>query len=151
MGDQEVMRVTNAQSTIKNVKDDIGYLGRFPTGSDRAYWYNQSDVAEVLIYNRALTLTEIQQINSYLEEKYQISERLALETLSVTPPTKTDYTVGEELDLTGMEVTARYTDGSTKEITEGYMVTGYDKDVPGEQTITISYTEKEWRKPQHLR
>ncbi len=64
-----------------------------------------------------------------------------LETLSVTPPTKTSYTVGEELDLTGMEVTAGYADGSTKEITEGYTVTGYDKAVQGEQTVTISYTE----------
>ena len=142
VGDQEVMRVTDAQSTIKNVKDDIGYLGRFPTGGDSAYWYNQSDVAEVLIYNRALTLAEIQQINSYLEDKYQISAQVVLESITVTPPANTVYTVGEELDLTGMEVTARYTDGSIKAITEGFKVTGYDKDRPGEQTITISYTEQ---------
>ena len=74
-----------------------------------------------------------------------------LESISVTPPAKTDYTVGEELELTGMEVTARYTDGSTKAVTEGFKVTGYDKDRPGEQTITISYTEQGLEKPQHLR
>ena len=43
-----------------------------------------------------------------------------------------------------MKVTARYKNGRTKVIAEGYTVTGYDKDRLGEQTITISYTEKEW-------
>ena len=34
-----------------------------------------------------------------------------------TPPTKTTYTAGEQLDLTGMVVTAEYSDGTTKDIT----------------------------------
>ena len=34
-----------------------------------------------------------------------------------TPPTKTTYTAGDSLDLTGIVVTANYSDGSTKDIT----------------------------------
>lgn len=34
-----------------------------------------------------------------------------------TPPNKTTYTAGEALDLTGMVVTAEYSDGTTKDIT----------------------------------
>ncbi len=67
-----------------------------------------------------------------------------LDSISVTtPPTKTDYTVGETLDLTGLVVTATYTDKTTKEVT-GYVATpdtGTALDTEGPQTITISYTE----------
>ena len=62
-----------------------------------------------------------------------------LTEIKVTAPEKTEYTQGEELDLTGLTVTAVYSDGTEKEITEGYTVTGYDADATGEQTITITY------------
>lgn len=51
----------------------------------------------------------------------QISPEPAKEIESIeitTPPTKTEYTVGEALDLTGMVVTATYTDGTDGEITD---------------------------------
>ena len=38
--------------------------------------------------------------------------------LTVTPPTKTVYAAGEELDTTGMKVEAKYSDNTTKELTE---------------------------------
>ena len=34
-----------------------------------------------------------------------------------TPPTKTTYTAGEQLDLTGMVVTAEYSDGTSEDVT----------------------------------
>ena len=40
---------------------------------------------------------------------------------------QTEYTAGEELDLDGMKVTVKYSNGEEKEITEGYEVSGYDK------------------------
>jgi len=39
-------------------------------------------------------------------------ETVALSGITVTPPTKTSYVVGEALNLAGMVVTANYTDGS---------------------------------------
>ena len=67
-----------------------------------------------------------------------------LESIAVTaPPDKLVYTVGENLDVTGLQVTAYYSDGSSK------AVTGYNTDPAsgaplyksGPQTVTVSYTE----------
>ncbi len=58
-----------------------------------------------------------------------------------TPPTKTDYKTGEELDLSGMVVTATYSDGSTEDImdTTQFSVHGYDKNTEGTQTVIVAY------------
>jgi hypothetical protein len=60
-----------------------------------------------------------------------------------SPPTKTDYAVGEELDLTGLVVSASYTDGIKGEIISeghgGYLVSGFDTQKPGKQVVTVSY------------
>ena len=58
---------------------------------------------------------------------------------------KTKYQQGEQLDLTGLVVTAVYSDGTTKEIPYGeggYTVSGYDANKVGKQTITITYGGK---------
>ena len=74
-----------------------------------------------------------------LEEK---AEPVVLESITVTAPTKAEYTVGEELNLAGMKVVAKYSDDTEKEITEGYEVSGYDKAKTGEQTVTVTYEGK---------
>ena len=68
-------------------------------------------------------------------------EDVVLESIQVTAPNKTEYTQGEELDLTGMAVTATYSNGTTQDVTAQASVTGYDKDQVGVQTITVTYTE----------
>ncbi len=67
-----------------------------------------------------------------------------LESIAVTAaPTKTTYKIGEELDLTGLVVTATYSDDSTApvEVTPA-MVTGFDNAKAGKQTLTVTYEEK---------
>ena len=81
-----------------------------------------------------------------------------LESIEVTtPPTETVYTVGEKLDLSGLEVTAKYSDGTTSFVTDyttdpvagailntaGFQtVTVYVDDVPvGSFTITVNLNE----------
>ena len=59
--------------------------------------------------------------------------------ISVTPPTKKTYYIGQELDLTGMVVTAYYESERSEVIIDGYMVTGYNPTVLGVQTITVAY------------
>ncbi len=55
-------------------------------------------------------------------------------------PTKTAYSVGEDLDLSGLVVKAKLSDGGKKTLTESDItISGYDKNKKGEQTITISY------------
>ena len=82
------------------------------------------------------TLTEFK---VYAEE----AEPATLESITVTAPTKTEYTVGEDLDLAGMKVTANYSDDTTEDVAiEDCEVSGYDKTKAGEQTVTVTYGGK---------
>ncbi|SEE71874.1 bacterial Ig-like domain-containing protein [Ruania alba] len=65
--------------------------------------------------------------------------------LEVTsPPDRLTYVQGEELDLTGMEVKADYSDGSQAAVDHTDLtVTGYDPDTLGTQTVQLAYTDGE--------
>jgi len=81
-------------------------------------------------------------ITAEFEDKPE--EEPVLESITITePPAKTTYTVGETLDLTGLVVTAKYSDGSEKAVT-GYVTTpagGTALDTAGTVSVTVSYTE----------
>ena len=66
------------------------------------------------------------------------------ELTSITPPARTVYSVGDTFDSTGMEVTAEYDDGETREVNT--WTTDFDK-ITSEKglnkTVTVSYTEGE--------
>ncbi|MCI6190597.1 MAG: peptidoglycan DD-metalloendopeptidase family protein, partial [Clostridium sp.] len=68
-----------------------------------------------------------------------ICER-TINSIDITPPSKTTYNVGESLDLSGMRVVANYDNGISEEI-EDYNISGYTS-TAGEKTITVSYGEK---------
>ena len=54
-------------------------------------------------------------------------------------PTKTEYVVGQELDLTGMTVILHYDDGTSETVTDGFTASGFDPDSVGEQEVMIQY------------
>ena len=56
-------------------------------------------------------------------------------------PDKVVYEAGEALDLTGLVVTATYSDSTSEPVTD-YTVSGYDADTAGTQTITVTYGGK---------
>lgn len=61
-----------------------------------------------------------------------------------TEPTKTVYTVGENLDLTGIVVTATYQDETTADVTSSCVfspVNGSILNTEGSQVISIAYSE----------
>ena len=59
-----------------------------------------------------------------------------------TPPTKTEYMVGEDFDPTGMVVTAHYTDGTTADLSRDKYVIFYgDKLTQGQKDVTIQYND----------
>ena len=67
--------------------------------------------------------------------------RAALESVSITKaPDKVEYTIGDVFDHTGMEVTATYTDGSTKVI-DDYVIEGGDELTADTTSVKISYTD----------
>ena len=63
---------------------------------------------------------------------------VTLESITISGPTKTEYKIGEELDLTGLVVIAHYSDGSYQEVTD-YEVSGFDSAAAGEKTVTVTY------------
>lgn len=65
-----------------------------------------------------------------------------LSSITVTPPTKTTYTVGDTFDATGMVVTATYSDETTADVTSS-ATTDFATQVAsaGNKTVTVSYTE----------
>lgn len=66
-----------------------------------------------------------------------------LSSITVTPPTKTEYLIGDSLDTTGMVVTANYTDDTTQDVTSAATHSGFDSSAAGQVTVTVSYTEKD--------
>jgi len=72
------------------------------------------------------------------------NDRKTLVSIAITTsPTKTTYTVGESLALSGLVVTAVYSDNSTAVINNNELtVSGFDSGTPGSKTITVSYGGK---------
>ena len=69
---------------------------------------------------------------------------VVLDSISVTVmPTKTAYDEGDALDLTGLAVTATYSDGSPNIVTDyaTFPLNGAALNNVGSQTVTVSYTE----------
>jgi hypothetical protein len=65
------------------------------------------------------------------------------QSLEVTPPPKIVFAQGEEFSHDGLQVTGVTKKGDTKDISgdSKIMVTGYNPDLIGEQTITVEYRD----------
>ena len=60
-----------------------------------------------------------------------------------TQPTKTTYSVNDELDVTGAVITATYTDTTTEDVNvTSAMCSGFDSSTAGEKTVTVTYEGK---------
>lgn len=66
---------------------------------------------------------------------------LEVESITVsTQPTKTTYSIGEALDVTGAKITVTYSDSSTKEIdVTADMCRGFDSSEAGVNKVTVIY------------
>jgi hypothetical protein len=73
-----------------------------------------------------------------------IQDEPILENIAVTsPPTKTTYTIGQALDLSGLVVTGTYSDDTTKTETVRLVdISGYDANKTGLQTLTVTVNGK---------
>lgn len=87
--------------------------------------------------------TELGDVKTYTTEFYL--DVVYLTGISVSKdPTKTEYHVGETLDLTGIQITADYSDGTTADVTGSctYIpANGYTFASTSEGEIRITYTE----------
>lgn len=66
------------------------------------------------------------------------------ESLQVVSPSKTEYYVGESLNLDGMELIVRYSDRTEKKVEPAQCkITGFDSSEEGTKTVSVAYTEKD--------
>lgn len=90
-------------------------------------------------YNWTFTPTDT---TNYTTATGSITLTVAVDTVQsitvFTAPTKTTYTYGDSFDKTGMEVTATYASGETKDVTEDVTITPTELTVDV-TTVTISY------------
>ena len=56
-------------------------------------------------------------------------------------PTDKEYNLGESFDSSGLKITAKYSDGSTKDVTSACKLSGFDSEKAGAKTVTAKYTE----------
>lgn len=56
-----------------------------------------------------------------------------------TLPDKTEYFVGEELDLTGLTLTATFSDGSTAVVSSGFTPMSFNSSTVGTKTVMVYY------------
>ena len=90
-------------------------------------------------------LKEEESMNKLIQEYDNIIKepevKITLIGIEITnPPTKTIYTAGENFDSEGMVVTAKYSDGSSKVVTNYVVIDGI-KLIKGKNSVTISYKE----------
>lgn len=62
-----------------------------------------------------------------------------VDSLELTLPDKLTYELGDSLDTTGMNVSARMSDGSQVDVTNDVSITGFDSSTAGKKTITLSW------------
>ena len=64
-----------------------------------------------------------------------------LTSVTVTPPARTQYNIGEALNTEGMVVTAHYAGEPAKDVTSSAVLSGFDSSAAGTVWVTVSYTE----------
>lgn len=64
-----------------------------------------------------------------------------LTSITLTAPTKVSYGVGDKLSSAGLVVTARYSDGSSRKVTDSVTLSGFSSAKIASGTVTVSYTE----------
>ena len=81
-------------------------------------------------------------LDFYVKQGGSSTPTKTLESITVTPPTKTTYSVGDAFNAAGMVVTANYSDATTADVTSS-ATTNFATQVAsaGNKTVTVSYTE----------
>ena len=120
---------TYSDSSTKNVTESASFSG---------YDMSKAGTQTVTV---SYTEDEITKTTNYEITVNEPAPIVTLESIAITTkPNKLTYKMGEDLDLTGMVVTATYSDKTTAPITD-YTVSGYDKYKADTQTITVTYQE----------
>lgn len=90
-----------------------------------------------------IQLSNLQVGYVHIDNLILLQKPVLITNITVTPPVKTTYVVGENLDLTGGKISVNYDNGTLEyiDIVPNF-VSGYDKNNPTLQNITVTYKGK---------
>ncbi len=123
-------------------------------GTNTISFLNQHYWCEIYVKNIGWMICDCMNAEDFLgmnpygeldKESNPLEDKHNLDSIKVTPPTKTEYYVGESLSYAGGYITAYFTDDTDERVafrSTGVSITGFDSSTPGEYTVTVSYTYK---------
>ena len=121
-------------------KSTVSVTAHYSDGTDEEltpYYFSVTGYDKNVTGNQTLTV----HVGDYTDTITIYVEPKQVTSLTLGGSYKTRYNYGEELNLTGMTVTANYDIGTSETVTD-YTVSGYDKSKVGSQIITVSYGGK---------
>jgi len=139
---------TQPNQTVYEVNDQLNLAGlvlevTYEDGSksEVAEGFDVSQVDMSTVGEKTITVT-YQGKTAAFKVTVKETEKpvVTLESITISGPSKTEYKIGDKLDLTGLVVIAHYSDGSYQEVTD-YEVSGFDSTAAGKKTITVRYVE----------
>jgi len=112
----------------------VGVTG-YHRGIGQAYYFN--DAGNIWFIESESAITEYR-----YRDGTPVTPPPTLSLISISAlPTKTTYSLGEMLNTTGLTLTAKYSDNSTKALSSGFSCSPSILNSVGTQTITVSYSE----------
>ncbi|MBD5131383.1 MAG: hypothetical protein HDT28_02135 [Clostridiales bacterium] len=143
-----IIVTSNPTKTAYTVGDELDITGLIVTANYSDNTSATVPVSSSMLSGFDMNKSGVQTVTVTYEGKtatfdITVTSDRALSSIEITQnPTVTEYMVGEDLDLTGLVVTAVYDNNTDRVINVTLdMVSGYDKTAAGKQTLTVTYTE----------
>lgn len=136
----DLAKAQKNQPVTLEVKADEGY--HYAAGTLR---YTSASQPDGVAVSDASTQFSMPGEDVTVTAEFVENDPILLDSITLDGLERTEYEIGEELDLAGLTVTAHYSDGSSAQVTE-YETSGFDSETAGEKTVTVSYTEGELTK-----
>ena len=129
---------------IESVFDDASREdlvdGSFNLSIPEGYIFTTADISEN--YQVTVTYQTFNTSFSLTVKDHETPPGVTLQSIEITHPANTTkYFVGDTIDLAGIEVTAHYSDTSSKVVTGFYASYLPNMNTSGEKTVDISYAE----------
>lgn len=100
-------------------------------------WYLETDDDDILITSDYIVNEDITLYAYWEEIPTEIPYIVGISVKSL--PQKTDYYVGDEIETEGIKLIAQFSDGSEKEVSEGFYCVPAKFSVDGTQSVTVTY------------
>ncbi len=144
----ESIAVTTAPKTTYDYNTDLDVSGGKVTVTYEGGATEEVDMTADMVTGfdklvtgtQTLTVTYAGKTTTY---DVTVNEKAITSIALASAPSKTTYNFGDALDVAGGKLTVTYSDNSTEEVEiTAAMVSGYDANTVGEQTLTVTYGDK---------